>query len=249
VSDEVVWSLDSLDFTQDHKYDMDSLIQTFNNTVADWLERYPTKPFLMGEFGLASAASETDADGVLLHLGLWSAPMNGAAGTAMTWWWDNYIHPLNLYYHFGGVAKFFADEDLAANIWQRGEILFTERTDARAYGLRTADTALLWVVNRDYNDGYLVTAYTKALRAAIRARNEAGGSAADGPVDVVIEFPPVEEAVLVLPEMVDGRYSVEIWDTLTGEVTQTIEAVSEGGTMQIALPTFTTDMALKVRPL
>ncbi|MEO1165839.1 MAG: discoidin domain-containing protein, partial [Chloroflexota bacterium] len=54
IGDESVWNLESMDYTQEHLYNMTNLQQTFNNNIPEWLERYPDRPFLMGEFGTQS---------------------------------------------------------------------------------------------------------------------------------------------------------------------------------------------------
>lgn len=239
LSDSAVWSLDSLSFTQDHKYGLDNLPLTFSQLIPKWLAQYPDKPFLMGEFGLGSPL-DIDTWGVEVHLGLWSAPMSGAAGTAMTWWWDNYVDPLDLYYHFAGVAAFFQGEDMAARHWQPVTAEFAERTKAKAYGLHSGDYALVWVVSRDYTVQYVRSEYTRILRQATQAGQE-------NP-DVVIEFPMVENAALLVSGFQPGTYQVELWDTMTGAVIRTAAVESTDGTVEIALPSFNADLAIKIKP-
>ncbi len=228
-----VWS--PLDFAQDHFYDRDDFPRTFLNTIPEWAEAYPDKPFLVGEFGRASAALSYDTEGVELHIGIWSAPMNGAAGTAMTWWWDTYVHPNNLWDPlFRGVSAFFAGEDLRAQTWTRPETDFVERARARVFGLHSPTAAYIWVLNRDYSPQYLESVYLDNLRAG-----------AQDPLQ--IEFPMVEGALLVVSGFEPGSYTVEIWDTLSGTIleTQTTEAVD--GNVQVALPAFNRDLALKIK--
>lgn len=398
VDNEQVWGLDSIDFTQNHLYNMTNLPLTFNQNIPEWLEAYPDKPFLMGEFGSSSGGESSDKQGVTLHLGIWSAPMNGAAGSAMTWWWDNYIDPLNLYDHFSGLAAFLDSEDLAAQQWQPASASIAEPAKANVYGLQSDDSALLWVVNTDYSEQYLQTGATKALRDAMRQQNnspaaysfeddvngwalsgdwaagkdvtqssdlatdgalslslsaaytgggtwqEAGafvqpeggadwsaystvtvdiyapedaegftaqvfaktgddwawensqdtalspgewttvtvplstlgdvsalrefgvkiGSSTgvlDGtflidnirlkgvnPDKLVIPFPDVEAASLTINGLPDGSYTVEVWDTMAGTVMNTSSVDSTGGSLTIELPTFSTDLAVKVKP-
>ena len=73
--------------------------------IRGYLEDYE-KPTLTGEFGLGISGSLTniDPDGIYIHNSLWATLMGGGMGSAMTWWWDNYIHPRDLYYHFAPVA-------------------------------------------------------------------------------------------------------------------------------------------------
>ncbi|MEL7433898.1 MAG: hypothetical protein AAFN11_08115, partial [Chloroflexota bacterium] len=231
IGDESVWNLESMDYTQEHLYNMTNLQQTFNNNIPEWLERYPDRPFLMGEFG---TQSEFDEDGLLLHLGLWAAPMNGAAGTGMFWWWDTYIHPNDLYYHFNGVAAFFADENLASTTWSATSAMPSNR-DARVFGQQSNDRALLWVVSRDYTEANFLIEYQNNLRDGV-----------DDPT--VVDFDDVEDMSIIV-SLPDGDYTVELWDTITGEITSAETLTSVDGTLDIPLPTFDTDLAIKINPV
>lgn len=231
---ERVWT--PLDFTQDHFYDRDDFPRTFLNAVELWNEAYPDKPFLAGEFGRAREALSYDRQGVELHIGIWSAPMNGAAGTAMSWWWDTFIHPNDLWDDlYRGVSRFFAGEDLGAAQWQRPTAEFAERTRARVFGLQAEDRALLWIVSRDYSPHYLRKVYLQNLR----------DKAAD---PFQITFPDVPESVLVVSGMQEGSYTIEIWDTFSGEIMATQTAAAAGGSLQISVPIFNRDLALKIKP-
>ncbi len=231
---EGVWS--PLDFAQDHFYDRDDFSRTFANAIEEWSVAYPDKPFLVGEFGRNGGALSYDTQGVELHLGIWSAPMNGAAGTAMSWWWDTYIHPNNLWNQlYTGITAFFENEDLAACQWSKPNTDFVERTTARVFGLQAEDTALLWVVNRDYSTQYLEKTYLKNLRDKV-----------ENPT--VIAFPEVEGAVLLVSDLPVGAYQVEIWDTVAGTILQSEMIDSADGVLTIPLPTFSSDLAIKVKP-
>lgn len=229
VNHTTVWA--DLDFTQQHLYEMRNLPREFASEIPQWLTQYPDKPFLMGEFG---SPAEIDADGLLIHLGLWSAPMNGASGTGMTWWWDTYIHPQNLYYHFGGIASFFADEDMGSHIWATTSASLSDDGDAKVYGLQTNDRALLWVVSDDYSPSFMDRQYRTNLRNNI-----------ENPL--AIGFPVISGLSITLPNLTDGTYEVEIWDTFTGTIlnSQTITASADG--LVVPLPDFDRDLALKVR--
>jgi hypothetical protein len=398
--DEGVWSLDSLSFTQDHKYDLTDLPASYRQSIPEWLSLYPDKPFMMGEFG---SPLEVDTQGVLFHLGLWSAPMNGAAGTGMMWWWDTYVQPLNMYYQLTGVNAFFKDEPMGAQVWQPTGAQINEEandeTNARVYGLQSDNSALLWVVNRDYSNQYVQQEYTSALRKSLRERKNgiltysfedgddgwklspdwAGGKSVaqssdqanddasslgltatytggswqeagvsiqpaggvdwsgyetvsvdiylptgdtvtdfitqvftktgadwawtnsadtalvpgewttvtvpldglgdlsainefgvkigtstgvlDGTIyidnvrlrqgeqTVTIDFPAIESAAVTVPGLPDGDYTVEFWDTINGTVIDTVTQTSAGGVLALTLPSFTTDLAIKVKPV
>lgn len=226
-----VW--DQLDFTQAHYYDLNDWTRGLNGLIPPWIELYD-KPFLLGEFGYGGQP-EYEPDGLVLHLGLWAAPMNGAAGTGMFWWWDSYIHPLDLYDHFTGVQRFFANEDLAAMQPRLAEVESVDRLQARVYGLQNDTSALLWLVNRDYNP----TEYRQQYLDNVRAKKE----------DLFdITFPEVTNAQVILRGLADGDYTVTWWDTLTGEVAHTTTITSAGGEVTLDAPAFTVDWAVKVKP-
>ena len=68
------------------------------------------KPNLLAEFGIRSheSTSDKDPEGWHLHNALWAGVMSGCAGAPMPWWHENYIEPLNLYFHFTSVGRFVA---------------------------------------------------------------------------------------------------------------------------------------------
>jgi Domain of unknown function (DUF5060) len=105
--DAPTWNGIDIDFTQTHHYvNTPHLERILNNSADQYLNAYD-KPTLHGEFGLAANAlvsSSRDPGGIHLHNVLWGSLFSGATGTAMSWWWDNYVEPRNLYAHFGPVA-------------------------------------------------------------------------------------------------------------------------------------------------
>ena len=105
--DPVVWSDPNIDITQTHFYiNSSNLESALAGGSQKYLDEYG-KPTLNGEFGLGGNPdlSNADADGIHLHNGMWGALFGGGMGTAMSWWWDNYIHPRDLYYHFAPIAN------------------------------------------------------------------------------------------------------------------------------------------------
>ena len=50
--------------------------------------------------------AESDPTGIALHNGIWGAIVSGGAMTAMTWWWDDWVKPANLYRVFVGPSNF-----------------------------------------------------------------------------------------------------------------------------------------------
>ncbi|MCB0534317.1 MAG: DUF5060 domain-containing protein [Lewinellaceae bacterium] len=105
--DPQTWQQPYIDLTQTHYY-----INTSNmeRVLANGLRKYLNdfdKPTLTGEFGLNTSGtnlSVADPDGIHLHNSLWASLFGGGAGAGLSWWWDNYIEPKNLYYHFAPVS-------------------------------------------------------------------------------------------------------------------------------------------------
>ncbi|MBK7871367.1 MAG: DUF5060 domain-containing protein [Saprospiraceae bacterium] len=106
--DPIVWHNPDIDFTQTHYYiNIPNVERTLSAGIKKYLNEY-NKPTHNGEFGLGGSASglgALDPDGIHIHNSLWAALFSGSMGSAMTWWWDNYIEPQNLYYHFTSLAE------------------------------------------------------------------------------------------------------------------------------------------------
>lgn len=103
---EVIDRLPQIEFSQTHHYgsrDISSVLTFFQRKK----EAYG-KPHLVGEFGAGAMGEDPHVDptGIALHSGIWSTVMDGSAGTAMLWWWDNHIHPHDLYFHFAALSRF-----------------------------------------------------------------------------------------------------------------------------------------------
>ena len=105
--DAALWNDPLMDYSQQHLYfDSPNLEAVLAAGLRSNLAHYD-KPALIGEFGLGvanSGLSTLDPKGIHLHNNLWGPLFGGGLGTGMSWWWDSYIEPQNLYPHFAGVA-------------------------------------------------------------------------------------------------------------------------------------------------
>jgi hypothetical protein len=68
--------------------------------------------------------------GLSLHNGAWAALMAGAAGTTMLWYWDDYVHPNDLYHLLTPVRRFADTVDWATTRFEPLTDVTTERTDS-----------------------------------------------------------------------------------------------------------------------
>ncbi|MDQ6764429.1 MAG: DUF5060 domain-containing protein [Bacteroidota bacterium] len=118
-NDPATWNLPNIDFTQTHFYSNSPNIESvLSAATQNYLINYQ-KPTLNGEFGLGPPGptlSANDPNGIHIHNAIWGSSFSGAMGSAMSWWWDDYINPQNLYYHFKPLAAVtslvkFKDDD------------------------------------------------------------------------------------------------------------------------------------------
>ncbi len=113
--DPAVWNHSSIDFTQSHFYVGSPNFETvLADGVRKDINRY-SKPSYTGEFGVntsQSSLSSLDPNGIHIHNAVWATLFSGGMGAGSTWWWDTYIEPSNLYYHYKAPAVVAANLEL-----------------------------------------------------------------------------------------------------------------------------------------
>ncbi|MFI5188644.1 MAG: DUF5060 domain-containing protein, partial [Chitinophagales bacterium] len=106
-NDPATWNLFNIDYTQTHFYiNSPNIESVLSDAAQNYISNYQ-KPTLNGEFGLGpdgSVLSTNDPNGIHIHNAIWGSLFGGGMGSAMTWWWDDYIDPQNLYSHFKPLA-------------------------------------------------------------------------------------------------------------------------------------------------
>jgi hypothetical protein len=193
---------------------------------AAFLRKYaPEKPALAGEFGLATEkwglADDMKADAGLVHFhnSLWASALSGVSGTALFWWWDQ-LDRMDAYGHYRPLAAFLADIPFTT-----AGLAKTSATGSnpqvRVIGLQGADSAYLWLLNSD----------------ATWADNGIRG----------VKPGEIEGAVVNLEGLTPGTYRIEWWDTRAGKSIGQDNVASPGGSLRLSVPTFTADVACKVR--
>jgi hypothetical protein len=219
-----VWRIPEIDFTQAHLYGKGDIARFAPRVHADAREHLAYgKPHLVAEFGIDWRAPDSKYDpqklGVNLHNAMWASAASGNAGAAMIWWWDSYIHPSDLYWRFTPIRK-FAD----AIPWSEGQWkpIETDATQVNAYGVFQGRTAILWIQNPEHNwkNSFEKTAIV-----------------------------PVPAHEITLGGLPAGRYTIEWWDTLKGEVTGRTVAESIGRQLRLAVPELEADIAARILPL
>jgi len=165
------------------------------------------KPYLLGEFGGAAAGvygatknvvNERDKGGVHLHNAIWAGALSGSCATPLMWWWDEYVRPNKLYYHYAALSKF-----LRRTPWLDRTLRPEDAStlDVRVRVLRGDTWARVWAQNRSYTW-------------------EAGGATE--------RIRPVTPGAIRIAKLRPGRYRVEWWDPIKGCVTRTEERDVKG---------------------
>ncbi len=233
-----VWKLPEIDFTQTHSYGTGN-IADHAVVVREESRKHAkfAKPHLMAEFGIdwrsPDAKYDPESKGINFHNALWSSLVSGDAGTAMIWWWDNYIHPKGLVGQFSAVRRF-----VDAVPWNRGEWRelkvqascqgegtpgsgTVERPAPKpiVYGISDGRTALAWLLNPAHNWKNI---YEKR------------------PVPVLTGIS------VTLQEFPFGSYRAEWWDTRTGEIVKREEMKCADGNLNLALKELPEDIALRI---
>lgn len=216
------YQLEDIDFTQIHSY-LPRLVNIFPRRLQA-LRGYG-KPAIIAEFGLFSAPTYFDADpaGLHLHDGLWAAVFGGAAGGGMSWWWDKYIDARELYFHYTGISRFLAGEDLA------GAEVFTSEPrpgeQSFSMALRLPNKFLAWVgTPRQTGAG------NEALMSEVK-RYTAKTPA--GPFEMLVDTG------------MQGPHVIIFYDTFDGVEIARQKAESDENGLLIRVPRFRHDVAIK----
>ena len=192
------------------------------------------RPHVHGEFGISHSGEKTgelDPSGIHLHNGVYSSVGQQQAGTPMTWWWDSYVHPRELYPVLGAFSRWIEGFDFAA---QRARPSQATAACAPAPGVKAPPPALR-VLGLVGDSQALV--WIQRISATWQRRRDGGEPASE-----------VGDAVLDLEAIRPGRWTVEWWDTRRGTVSGTLsKRIGESGTLRLELPPIEGDLGLRMR--
>jgi len=220
-----------LDVAQEHHY-MRPGQEDFKDEVTSIIEQTrflrehaPSKPALIGEFGLAndkwglSDYMKQDSEGVHFHNCLWASAFAGSSGTAMFWWWDQ-LDRQDAYGHYRPLAAFLEDVSFVglepAHVTPSDERI-------RALGYQGDDRAYLWLASKEATWWTLVVENRQPKAVA--------------------------GAALTVLGLRPGRYRVRWWNTQTGQTTKTQEHTADREGLNVPIPAFHHDIACKIQRL
>jgi len=192
------------------------------------------RPHFHGEFGISHSGKKTaelDPTGIHLHNGLYACVGQQQAGTPMTWWWDSYVHPGDLYPVLGAFARWIDGFEFGASgtapvaarvVTRQADAAMPRGMRLRAIGLKNRTQALVWL----QNGLYTWTRVCKQKKAV----------------------PGVPESRVELAEFAPGRWRVEWWDTVAGRVERTSTvSVGSDGVLGLEVPPVSWDLALRLQ--
>jgi hypothetical protein len=239
--DALAWRLPALDFAQQHDYSHDDLLDRYATDMRRWRgDGLNDKPVLAGELGLdttfdAKAPRPFDWDAVHLHNGLWAPVFHGYAGTALYWWWDQIVDPLDLWPAFRGIARYLqAVQDAGLRVGlHASHAVSVQDARLRVQALVGARSVLLWLRDAGYHAAALQRAW----------RDQDGGSDPRRkwqPAWTTFSAVPLHLDRLPLP---DGPARIRWFDTRTGDVVVQQRAELRDGHLELSCPAFDRDLA------
>ena len=119
-NDSAYWNNSSVGYSQLHIYDFISdLEMKLYNYSRHYIEKYQ-KPNIISEFALGHEPNnifQNDPEGVAFHNVLWSSVFSGTMGTAMSWWWNNYLYPNGFFNYFQPISNFITQVGIKETSW------------------------------------------------------------------------------------------------------------------------------------
>jgi len=203
-----VWESSAVGLVQRHLYGQGDTVD-FVPIIRDnarKLSRYG-KPRLIGEFGITwkepDIALDKSRRGTPLHDALWASIMSGDAGTALTWWWDNYLEPLDLWPIFTGISKFVAEVDFAHRHFEPLTLDVAGLETLALQDPKTSET-ILWLHD-----------------PASNWKNDAANLAPKTWTGITLTIPT------------NAPLTIEVWDTRTGAIIQRTKATPASAQVRI----------------
>jgi len=217
-----VWTIPEVDYTQTHSYFMadkpDHAPVVAREAAAHAIYG---KPHWTSEFGIdwRSSDSKYDPEGaaVNFHNAIWASSLSGDGGAALIWWWDNYIHPKNLYSQLTGLRRFVDEVPWAEPGWKQLTCT-SSLPQVRVCAMANPGVCIAWVQNSNHN---WKNVYEKNPITSLK--------------DIQVK----------LGEVSPGNYAVEWWDTDTGTIIRREDLKVEGDGLVLTIPDLATDVALR----
>jgi hypothetical protein len=217
-----------MDFAMFHDYNSPEIAQHFPDLVEAAVAYYQ-KPIVIGEFGVeyrgADRTHAVDSQHVGLHNGLWAGWFSETPIVPMSWWWDNYIDPLDLWHEYIILSRFAAAVDFDVDRLEFRMLLpglqdeeATQSPRCLVRALYAGTQCALWLKHEDYE------------WSTMTGKKEP---------DWIGPF------TQVLPGLTAGTYLVRWYDPQTGAFLEgSSEAkVGQTGELMLQVPSFSRDLS------
>lgn len=214
-----LFNLPEMDFSQYHSYNEEHPAEMVAERTANFHQKYD-KPFFVSEYGTDWKGWKPDTDPHFraLHQAIWSGAFTGAAGTGMTWWWEQ-IHTGQLYPHWTSLADFLQGTGMGRAELQPAK-WEGESDSVLRFGMTASDEAIIWLLDRNYNWP------AGALEA---------------------EPKPLNGAVVTLTGLDNGEWTVEWWDPAAGKPIASAPVTADANSLRLEVPEFSVDIAARLR--
>ncbi len=196
----------------------------------------PNKPWVWGEIGVGldgTQGNTGEAGARFLHNKVWAGLFSPMGTVPLEWWWyqEDATATTAKFASAKAASAFFTSVDYAhANFVYSmttsdlipgftGETVGTTDTKVRVYGMRKSDKKAYyaWVVNRDY-------VWSKASTT-----------------------PAAVTTTLTFNNLLNQSYTVETWNTSTGQILLTQQSTPVNGTLNVTVSGLSKDVALKIQ--
>jgi hypothetical protein len=224
----------AMDFVMYHDYNSLNIAPHFTDLHEAMIEYYQ-KPFVLGEFGVefrgADRTYKADSQHVGLHNGIWSGWFNETPIIPLSWWWDNYIDPHNLWPQYASLSRFaermtFDAKHLVFKTLTVGRLDAKpeEQAPCLVRVIFTGENCALWIKNEGYQ--------WSVMSEGVQPKN-------------VVEF------TQPIPDLAPGRYSITWYDPQAGTFFEkkTGAEVKGDGVLGLSVPAFSKDLACLVTRL
>ena len=221
----------AMDFVMFHDYNAPDMAPHLTYLLEAATEYYQ-KPVVMGEFGVEFRGGDrtfkVDSQHVGFHNGIWAGWFNETPIIPLSWWWDNYIDPHNLWDQFAGLSRFaqrmdFNVKHLVFKTLTSGSLIADPKIQVSCMVrcIYSGEHCALWLKNEDYKWSFVSEGIVPKETGAF---------------------------MQVVPDLAPGRYSIGWYDPQTGRFFEktTDREVKEDGVLSLSVPSFSKDLACLV---
>ncbi len=218
----------AMDFVMYHDYNALNIAPHFTDLHEAMIEYYQ-KPFVLGEFGVefrgGDLTYQVDPQHIGLHNGIWSGWFNETPIIPLSWWWDNYIDPHNLWSEYVKLSRFaekisFEAKHLVFATLPVGrlEAKPEEQAPCLVRCIYSGEQCALWLKNE---------AYQWSLVNEDKQPQQIGAFSQS------------------IPDLAPGRYAIAWYDPQSGNFHEkkTEAEVKGDGVLSLAIPPFSKDLA------